>query len=84
MLGYSAVELIELGWFSITHPADRVRTLQAYEELLREQPSCVELEKRYIDKRGHTVFARLRMSIIDLEGTYQFVAHVEEIRTKHE
>ena len=78
MLGYSAVELIELGWFSITHPADRPRTLQAYEELLREQRSYVELEKRYIHKQGHTVFARLRMSVIDLDGTYQFVAHVEE------
>ena len=79
LLGYSAAELTALGWFRITHPDDRQGSLQAYERLLRDQPSYVELEKRYIHKQGHTVFARLRMSAIDLDGSFQFVAHVEEI-----
>jgi PAS domain S-box-containing protein len=78
MLGYSALELIETGWLSITHPADQARCVQAYERLLRDQPPYVEIEKRYIHKTGRTVSARLRMSMIELDGTYQFVAHVEE------
>ena len=79
MLGYSAAELTALGWSRITHPDDRERSSQAYERLLRDQPSYIELEKRYIHKEGYPVLARLRMSAVDLDGSFQFVAHVEEI-----
>jgi PAS domain S-box-containing protein len=79
MLGYSSAELTGLGWLSITHPADQERSLEAYERLSGEQVPYVELKKRYIHKQGHTVSARLRMSMVDLDGMHQFVAHVEEI-----
>ena len=78
MLGYSAGELIQLGWFSITHPADQERSLEAYQRLLRDQSSYIEIEKRYMHKEGRTVPTRLRMSLVDLDGSYQFLAHVEE------
>lgn len=79
MPGYSVAELVELGWFTITHPADQELSLQASERLLRDQPSYIELENRYIHRQGQTVSVRLRMSVVDLDGTYQFVAHVEDI-----
>jgi PAS domain S-box-containing protein len=78
MLGYSALELTELGWLGITHPADHERSVQAYQRLLRDH-SSVELETRYIHKQGRTVTARLRISLVALDGTYQFAAHVAEI-----
>jgi PAS domain S-box-containing protein len=79
MLGHSAAELTALGWLHITQPDDQERCLQAYERLLRDQASYVEFEKRYIHKQGHTVTARLRMSVVDLGGSSEFVAHVEDI-----
>ena len=79
MLGYSAAELTALGWIDITHPDDRERSLQAYERLEQDQVPYVELEKRYLHKQGHTVCARVRMSVIEYDGSFQFVAHVEEI-----
>ena len=79
MLGYSAAELTALGLSGITHPDDQELSLQAYERLERDQLPYIELEKRYIHKQGHTVSARLRMSVIEYDGSFQFVAHVEEI-----
>jgi PAS domain S-box-containing protein len=68
MLGYTAEELLTLGWRNILHPDDQ-------DEFL---PS-VECLKRYIHKEGHTVFARLSMSAIDLDGSCEFLAHVQEV-----
>ena len=79
MLGHSAAELAALGWIEVTHPDDRERSLQAYERLEQDQVPYVELEKRYLHKQGHTVCARVRMSVIEYDGSFQFVAHVEEI-----
>ena len=84
MLGYSPLELTELGWLGIIHPADQERCVQAYKRLLRDQLSYVELETRYIHRQGRTVSARLRISMVDIDGTYQFAAHVEEIIVKPE
>ena len=79
MLGYSAAELTALGWSGVTHPDDRERSLEAYERLVQGEGPHVELEKRYVHKQGHTIFARVRMSVIEYDGSFQFVAHVEEI-----
>ena len=79
MLGYSAAELIALGWVEVTHPEDRERALEAFERLVRDPLPYVELEKRYIHKEGYTIHARLRISAIEYDGSYQFVSHVEEI-----
>jgi PAS domain S-box-containing protein len=79
MLGYSAAELTALGWLDLTHPDDRERSLQAYEQLTQGQVPYVVLEKRYLHKQGHTVWVRLRLSVIEYDGSFQFVAHVEEI-----
>ena len=79
MLGYSSAELTALGWLDLTHPDDRERSLQAYQRLDRDQVPYVEFEKRYMHKQGHTVYARVRMSVIEYDGSFQFVAHVEEI-----
>ena len=79
MLGYSAAELTALGWLDPTHPDDRERSLQAYQRLERDQVPYVELEKRYLHKQGQTVSARVRMTVIEYAGSFQFVAHVEEV-----
>ena len=79
MLGYSAAELTALGGLDLTHPDDQERSLQAYQRLDRDQVPYVELEKRYLHKQGHAISARVRMSVIEYDGSFQFVAHVEEI-----
>uniref|UniRef100_Q029L5 Putative PAS/PAC sensor protein n=1 Tax=Solibacter usitatus (strain Ellin6076) TaxID=234267 RepID=Q029L5_SOLUE len=79
MLGYSAEELLELGWWDITHPEDQEQCLRIYQQMLLEHESSVEFLKRYIHKQGHTVCARVSMSAIDLDGLCEFLAHVQEV-----
>jgi PAS domain S-box-containing protein len=81
MLGYAAGELTALGWAKITHPDDLERSLQAYERLVEDSLPYIELEKRYLHKEGHAVPARVRISVIEYDGSFQFVSHVEEIPT---
>ena len=79
MLGYTAEELLALGWCDITHPDDQEECLQVYQRMLVDRETSVEFLKRYVHKQGHTVSARLSMSAIDLDGSCEFLAHVQEV-----
>lgn len=81
MLGYSEEELIELGWVAITHPEDRVFAQEECRRILRDKPSGVDFEKRYIRKDGAVFWARIRISVPNAaaDQTWDFVTHVEDI-----
>jgi PAS domain S-box-containing protein len=79
MLGYTAEELLVLGWWHITHPDDREQCLQVYQRMIADREASVEFLKRYVHKQGHAVSARLSLSAIDLDGSCEFLAHVQEV-----
>ncbi len=81
MLGYSEEELIELGFVAITHFEDRVSSQEHLQRLLREQPPCVDFDKRYIRKDGVAIWTRVRISVLKTasEQPWYFVTHVEDI-----
>ncbi len=79
MLGYTAEELLALGQSDITHPDDQEESLRIYHRMMVERETSVEFLKRYVHKQGHTVSARLSISAIDLDGSCEFLAHIQEV-----
>ncbi|NJN55566.1 MAG: PAS domain S-box protein [Anaerolineae bacterium] len=60
-IGYSADELRDLSFIDITHPDDRASNIELKEQLLSGELSGFFMEKRYIHKDGHTVYALLQV-----------------------
>lgn len=64
MLGYSREELLHLTFQSITHPDDLPINLDVLRESLQQGVEMYHLQKRYLHKQGHTVWADLSVSIV--------------------
>ncbi|MEO8591979.1 MAG: PAS domain S-box protein [Candidatus Solibacter sp.] len=81
MLGYTSEELLAGHWQARTHPDDLGLSDLAAEQLMRDARPSVELEKRYVHRSGHTVWARVRMSQVrDDRGALLYViTHIEDI-----
>jgi PAS domain S-box-containing protein len=81
MLGYADEELRGVSWRDLTHPDDEEEFLRKRAEWLREGRGCLDAEKRYIQRSGASLWARVRMSLVrgrEDEPLY-FVVHVEDI-----
>jgi PAS domain S-box-containing protein len=85
MLGYSEAELLTKTWQALTHLDDLKASLGKMDALKENPGSVVEADKRYIHSDGHTVLARMRISlVVDAAGAPSyFVAHLED-RTEKE
>ncbi len=81
MLGYSEPELLQKTWAEITHPEDVERLIGNWKFLHDNMGRFVEAEKRYLHRDGHTVWVRIRISVIrDGAGNPPFfVAHLDDI-----
>lgn len=81
ILGYSYSELLQLTFQDITHPDDLDIDLQFAQKLLDGSLSSYEMNKRYIDKLGKTIWANLTCSLVrDADGNpVYFIAIVEDI-----
>ena len=56
ILGYSPEELLATDFQHVTHPEDLGSALSNVRELLRGDISTCQLEKRYVHKRGHSIW----------------------------
>ena len=84
MLGYTQDELKGGAWQGITHPDDLQPSRQAALRLTSNPSTSVEFEKRYIQKSGGVVWARLKISTV-LNSDHQpshYVSHVEDITAR--
>jgi PAS domain S-box-containing protein len=59
MTGYSAVELRDRTLFDLTHPEDRPRNRELYDELTSGLRTSYQIEKRFLRKDGTSFWARL-------------------------
>jgi PAS domain S-box-containing protein len=64
MLGYSESELLATTFQSITYPDDLDMGLGHLRQLVSGEISSFQMEKRYLHKRGHIVWATLSSSIV--------------------
>ena len=59
MIGYGEEELLERTIFDLTHPEDRQRNRELYEEIVAGRRRSFQLDKRYVRKDGSVFWARL-------------------------
>jgi diguanylate cyclase (GGDEF)-like protein/PAS domain S-box-containing protein len=62
--GYSAEELMALGFQGITHPDDLTRDVARLDELLSRNFTAYEAEKRYVRKDGSVIWVELHVSLV--------------------
>ncbi len=86
LLGFTAQELCDRSWMSITHPEDIEIDVALFDELVSGQRDTYQIEKRYIRKDRGVVFARVTISLIrDARGAPTFyVSMVEDITKRTE
>ncbi len=80
LLGLSEDRLLELNFADITHPDDLATELEYTHRLLAGEIAIFQVEKRYIDASGETIWVNLSVSLVrDTEGRpLHFVAHVQD------
>ena len=80
MLGYSREELQALTYQQITHPDDLDADQQNVANLLAGRINAYQMEKRYLDKQGRTLWVLLSVSLVrDGEGQpVHFVSQIQD------
>ena len=64
MVGYTEAELLQLDFQQITHPDDVAPDVALIGQTLAGERSSYALEKRYLHKDGHTVWAQLTVALL--------------------
>jgi two-component system, NtrC family, sensor kinase len=79
-LGYSQAELLTGAWQSITHPADLELSRRASVQFA-EGAQSLEIEKRYLQKHGDVVWARVRIvAVRDVQSRVShYITQIEDI-----
>ncbi|MDN7128187.1 PAS domain S-box protein [Pseudidiomarina sp. 1APR75-33.1] len=81
MLGYSKEELLETSFVDLTHPEDIDADLGQVQKMLNHEINSYEMEKRYIHKDGHIVWALLTVSLVWSEDDtpLHFISQIQNI-----
>ena len=84
LTGYSADELLQLSLADYTHPEDVLQDVELMAQLVRGEIPMYRRHKRYIDKRGITVWVQVTVSLLRDENAKprSIVGVVEDI-TEH-
>lgn len=84
ILGYSAEELCQRTFMELTHPDDLVSDLAQMEHLLAGSISHFTMEKRYLHRDGHPVWAGLTVALVrdDRGAPLYTVAQIEDIHQR--
>jgi PAS domain S-box-containing protein len=82
MMNYKEEEILGVNFRNITHPGDMDKSLEMVKELLKN--SAIEnmsVEKRYLNKKGETIWALTTISMIrdENERPSFFIAQVQDI-----
>jgi len=81
MLGYSVDEMIGLNFTELTHPEDVAMSLECSRALLEGERDTYRMEKRYLHKDGHIVWAIVSATLLrDQQGSPQFfITSIQDI-----
>lgn len=81
MLGYTKEELSEKTVADITHPSDRNKHKDLFQEVLNGTLDNVVMDKRYVRKDGGIVWAKVFLTIArDEQGKYKYdIAMIQDI-----
>ena len=88
IMGYSREELLTTDFQTITHPEDLNVDLEYVRQVIDGEISTYQMDKRYIHKDGHTVWAQLNVALVRDEWGEPgyFISQVQDIseRKKNE
>jgi len=81
IVGYSREELLHTRFQAITHPDDLARDLSLVAQLVDRKVETYQVEKRYLHRRGHVVWAQSNVSLVrDAQDRPRyFVKQVQDI-----
>jgi PAS domain S-box-containing protein len=81
LLGYSEKELFERTFQDITHPEDLEPDTTMVARMLAGEISTYQMEKRYIHKQGHAIWALLDVSLVRDENSRPayFISQIVDI-----
>lgn len=81
MLGYTAEGLLDRSFREVTHPDDLPEQLRLRQRVIEGAIPSFRMEKRYIHRQGHTVWAELSVSVVrDQDGKALYlVTEVKDI-----
>ncbi len=81
LFGYAEAELLEETFQRLTHPEDLDADVELVRQMIAGEIQAYHLDKRYIHRLGHTIWARLGVSLVrDAEGApLHFVAQIQDI-----
>lgn len=81
ILGYDEDELLKTDFQTITHTDDLNTDLELVKKILRHEIDNYQMEKRYIHKDGHTIWALLSVSIVwNSDGSPKhFLSQIQDI-----
>lgn len=80
ILGYTAEELTRTTSQAITYPGDLEMDLRQEQRMLAREIRTYQMEKRYLHKAGHPVWAQLNVSLVwDGPRPLYFIAQVQDI-----
>lgn len=81
ILGYSESELLGFSFDAITHPQDTRQHTHLVRDVLKGKRHNYQLEKRYIHKDGHVVWAFLSVSAVrnDKNRVIYFISQIQDI-----
>ncbi|MCI0695685.1 PAS domain S-box protein [candidate division KSB1 bacterium] len=84
MLGYTEQELLELDFRSITHLDDVSSNVSIFQQVLASEINAYQIEKRYIHKNGHVVWALLSGALVrDAKGNpLYFITQAQDITAR--
>ncbi len=80
LLGYAAEDLLTLDFQTITHPDDLHLNVELQRQLVAGQIASFEMDKRYLHRDGHVIWAQLNVALIRDErgGPLLFAAQVQD------
>lgn len=81
LFGYSEEELSKMNFQEITHPEDLDSDLDYLRKTLAGEIESYSMEKRYLHKDGHVIYAKLHVALIRNESGEApfFVSQIEDI-----
>lgn len=81
IVGYSAEEMLQLGFQDITHPDDIGADMEAIRRLLAGGIETNQVEKRYVHADGHVVWIQLNVSLArdDRGLPLYFITQIQDI-----
>ena len=80
MLGYPADELTRTTFQAITHPEDLESDLLLVRRMLAREIRSYQMEKRYLHRTGHAVWALLSVSLVwDKQRPLYFISQIQDI-----